>query len=68
MENYKVVINTFTNDFETIKEIRRAILKNEGFCPCRTEKILDTRCMCREFRERQSEGPCHCGLYYKVKI
>lgn len=49
------------------KEIQQAVKNNEGYCPCKIEKTLDTKCMCQEFRE-QEEGICHCGLYKKIKI
>ena len=49
------------------KEIQQLVKNNNGYCPCKTEKTLDTKCMCQEFRE-QEEGICHCGLYKKVKI
>lgn len=55
-----------TSDMELATEIRKALMKNDGYCPCRTEKTPDTKCMCKEFREQKS-GECHCGLYVKVE-
>ena len=52
-------------DAEKVKEVREAIDKNNGYCPCKTIKNADTRCMCKEFRE-QDTGYCHCELYYKI--
>ena len=49
------------------KEIQQLVKNNNGYCPCKIEKTLDTKCMCQEFKE-QEEGICHCGLYKKVKI
>lgn len=49
------------------EEIQQLVKNNNGYCPCKIEKTLDTKCMCQEFRE-QEEGICHCGLYKKVKI
>lgn len=46
--------------------IRKAIADNDGYCPCAIAKTPDTKCMCREFRERQKPGTCHCGLYIKT--
>jgi hypothetical protein len=39
---------------------------NDGYCPCAIQKTPDTKCICKEFREQESEGPCHCGRYMKV--
>ena len=49
------------------EKIQQLVKNNNGYCPCKTEKTFDTKCMCQEFRE-QEEGICHCGLYKKVKI
>lgn len=53
-------------DEEVVKEIQKQLKENDGYCPCRLEKTPDTKCMCREFREEESIGECHCGLYVKV--
>lgn len=54
-----------------VAKIREGILKKEGYCPCRLERIEDNYCMCREFRDQVAdpdfEGYCHCMLYYKEK-
>ena len=55
-----------TDDVELRDQIRQALKDNEGFCPCRLEKIPENKCMCKEFLE-QDLGPCHCGLYIKVE-
>lgn len=51
-------------DKEFVKEMKKAIKNNNGYCPCQIEKSPDTKCMCKEFREMKS-GMCHCGLYFK---
>lgn len=53
-----------TKDKELEQQIRKALKDNDGYCPCRVQKIADNKCMCKEFREQES-GECHCGLYYK---
>ena len=53
-------------DEEFVAEFRRTLKDNDGYCPCRTEKTADTKCMCKEFREME-EGTCHCGLYIKIR-
>jgi hypothetical protein len=53
-----------------IKEVDPSIKKlvddNGGYCPCAVLKNADTRCVCKEFREQQTPGLCHCGRYEKV--
>lgn len=56
----------FNPDKEKAEAVFRAVKANEGYCPCKLLKTVDTRCMCKEFRE-QKEGLCHCGLYFKTK-
>ena len=53
-----------SDDKELVQEIRRKLVENSGYCPCKVIKTPDTKCMCKEFRE-QDKGECHCGLYYK---
>ena len=48
------------------EEIEQAIKENQGYCPCKIDKNIDTKCMCKMFRE-QEQGLCECGLYYKSK-
>ena len=53
----------------TVKEvnptIKELVEENEGFCPCAIEKNEDTRCPCKDFREQETPGECHCGRYEK---
>jgi ferredoxin-thioredoxin reductase catalytic subunit len=55
-------------DKEEVSAIRRALKENNGYCPCRVAHTDETKCMCKEFRESEDEGYCHCGLYYKATI
>lgn len=48
------------------QEIIEAVKNNQGYCPCALEKTPDTKCMCKEFREMEKSGICHCGLYKKT--
>ena len=54
---------------EIVESIRLALEQNDGYCPCRIEKTVDTKCMCKEFRDQIKDvnfkGECHCGLYVK---
>ena len=55
-----------------IKEVEPSIKvlvdNNNGFCPCAVVKTADTRCICKEFREQQTPGLCHCGRYAKEYV
>ena len=46
--------------------IEKLVKANGGYCPCAVRQTADTKCMCREFREQDTPGPCHCGRYEKV--
>ena len=58
-------------DPEIVTMIREGLAERGGYCPCRSEKNEDTKCMCAEFRAQVAdpdfEGYCHCLLYYKEK-
>ncbi len=43
-----------------------ALIKNNGYCPCKTVKNDDTKCMCKAFRTQNVQGYCHCGRFVKV--
>lgn len=60
----KIVVSS---DKELVKEVREGLKRTGGFCPCRVAQTEDTRCMCKDFREQQTEGECYCGLFIKVK-
>ena len=50
-----------------VASVRRGLEENGGYCPCRTEKTDDTKCLCTEFRTQLSDpgfsGFCRCKLY-----
>ena len=60
---------TVTSDREHAEKIKEAIKNNDGYCPCAVCKTDDTKCMCKDFRDKITdksfEGFCHCGLFYK---
>lgn len=60
----KIVVS---ENVERVAELRKALKENGGYCPCEFDKNEDTKCMCKAFREQETEGHCHCGLYKKVK-
>ena len=59
----KIILNP---DKEVVAEVREGLAKTGGYCPCRVVRTLDTKCMCKEFKEQTEEGECYCGLYIKV--
>lgn len=64
----KVTIN---KNKEIVKTILNGLRQTGGYCPCRLDRIEDTKCKCKEFRDQiadpEFEGYCHCGLFYKEK-
>jgi ferredoxin-thioredoxin reductase catalytic subunit len=56
---------------DVVKAVKEGLLRTGGYCPCRTARTPDYKCMCREFKEqiadKDFEGYCHCFLYYKEK-
>ena len=61
------MINVTTNsNKDFVREFRKKLKENEGYCPCSLIKNKDTKCMCKEFREQIANGiagECHCGLF-----
>ncbi len=49
------------------EEMTEAVKENGGYCPCTIVKTEDTRCPCREFREQETDGECHCGRFVKIE-
>jgi ferredoxin-thioredoxin reductase catalytic subunit len=64
----KVQIN---EDAEFVAEMREALARNNGYCPCAIEPTEDDRCICKDFRDKIADpdfnGWCNCGLYRKEK-
>lgn len=60
-----------SDDAEFVAEMREALRKNGGYCPCVIQPTEDDRCICKDFRDKLQEadfeGSCNCGLYRKVK-
>lgn len=59
----KIVVS---DDKDIVSAIRQGLKETGGYCPCRIDRTPDNKCLCKEFREQTSEGPCHCGLYVKI--
>ena len=58
-------------DAAVVAAVREGLKRTGGYCPCVRERSEDTKCMCKDFREKvrdpNFEGYCHCMLYYKEK-
>ena len=56
---------------DVVKVVKEGLKKTGGYCPCMREQNDDTKCMCKDFREKVKdpnfEGYCHCMLYYREK-
>ena len=61
----------FNENEEVVRVVREGLKRTGGYCPCRTERTEEFKCICREFKEQIAdpdfEGYCHCYLYYKEK-
>lgn len=62
---------TLNPDKEIVKLVKDGLKKTGGFCPCKTGRTEEFKCMCEEFKNQikdpDFEGYCHCMLYYKSK-
>ncbi len=62
---------TLNKDENVVRTIREGLKAKGGYCPCRTQRTEEYKCMCKEFRDQiadpEFEGYCHCMLYYKSK-
>lgn len=58
-------------DTAVVEKVKAGLREKNGYCPCVLQMNEDTKCMCRDFREKINdpdfEGYCHCMLYYKEK-
>lgn len=52
---------------ENSDSISQAVKDNDGYCPCKLIKNVDTKCPCKEFIESPNLGMCECGLFMKVE-
>ena len=55
-----------SDDTSCVVAVKTRLAENNGYCPCKIERTADTKCMCKEFREKITQNEsctCHCGLY-----
>lgn len=60
--SYRMIKN---DDAQYVKDLKRRIKANNGFCPSQMERIPETKCPCKSYREH---GECYCGMYIKVPV
>lgn len=49
-------------DVEKRKKVALEVINNKGYCPCLIEQNENTKCPCKEKRDKEI---CICGLYVK---
>lgn len=58
-------------DDDRAKEAEKRLAENDGYCPCKVEKIPKNKCMCRDFKmdclQIDFYDTCKCGLFEKVR-
>lgn len=59
-----------SSDSELVNDINEKLESNknqfgEAYCPCSLVHTPDTICMCKDFRDKDEPGFCHCGKYEK---
>ncbi len=48
---------------EFVRDIKKKIKSNSGYCISKRDKVKDNKCPCRDFKEGKG---CDCGLYMKA--
>lgn len=61
---FKIFRNPNVEEFQMVSA---AVTDNDNYCCCAIEKTDETKCMCKEFRESEVSGFCHCRRYYKAR-
>lgn len=57
MKGYRI-----SKDKERVKVIVEGLLKKDGYCPCKVQKIPENLCPCDDFI---NTGKCCCKLWVK---
>ncbi len=51
---------------ELVATVKEGLKRTGGYCPCLLQRREDTKCMCKDFRDKVAdpdyEGYCHCML------
>lgn len=64
----RIVKNSDEEIVRIIENALNVMVEKYGkpYCPCAITRSEDTICMCKEFREQDYPGECHCGRFIKV--
>jgi len=49
---------------QEITDFLNELQANKNYCPCRLDRVDETKCPCEQFRNQKS-GECYCGLFVK---
>ena len=52
-------------DKDFVKELKRRIKANNGYCPNQLDRNPDTKCPCKY---HEDTGECICGLWIRVPV
>jgi hypothetical protein len=67
LNEMEIKYKTLIVDMPAYLEYKEKLRNNDGYCLCKLDhSTLNNKCMCFEFRNSDSEGPCQCGVYKKV--
>ena len=55
-------------DREMYEAVTKEVKANDGYCCCRLSRDSSARCMCKDFKEQQTEGLCYCERFMKVEV
>lgn len=54
-------------DVVVVERVKNALKANDGYCPCQVGKKPETKCVCKNFKEKTPVGDlCICELYRKI--
>ena len=48
--------------------VTKEVKANDGYCCCRIVRNENTRCVCKDFKEQQTEGLCYCERFIKKEV
>ena len=55
-------------DKEMYEAVTKEVKANDGYCCCRLVRDKNTRCVCKDFKNQQTEGLCYCERFMKVEV